>query len=98
MRIVLIHPNYRSGGAEMAGNWPPARVAYLSDALKQAGYTDIRFIDAMTDYIADDALKAILREVRPDAVLCTALTPAIYEAQETPATRIRTVASMCAPV
>jgi hypothetical protein len=23
MRIVLIHPNYHSGGAEIAGNWPP---------------------------------------------------------------------------
>lgn len=24
MRILLIHPNYRSGGAEIAGNWPLA--------------------------------------------------------------------------
>jgi anaerobic magnesium-protoporphyrin IX monomethyl ester cyclase len=23
MRIVLVHPNYHSGGAEIAGNWPP---------------------------------------------------------------------------
>lgn len=26
MRVVLIHPNYHSGGAEIAGNWPPAWV------------------------------------------------------------------------
>ena len=29
MRILLLHPNYHSGGAEIAGNWPPAWVAYL---------------------------------------------------------------------
>ena len=23
MRILLLHPNYHSGGAEIAGNWPP---------------------------------------------------------------------------
>jgi anaerobic magnesium-protoporphyrin IX monomethyl ester cyclase len=83
MRIVLIHPNYHSGGAEIAGNWPPAWVAYLSGALKQAGYTDIRFIDAMTDHIDDAALESLLLAERPDAVLCTAITPAIYKAQET---------------
>ena len=83
MRILLVHPNYHSGGAEIAGNWPPAWVAYISGALKAAGFTDIRFIDAMTDHIADDALEAILRAEKPDAVLCTAITPAIYKAQET---------------
>ena len=40
MRILLIHPNYHAGGAEIAGNWPPAWVAYLSGYLKAAGYTD----------------------------------------------------------
>lgn len=83
MRILLLHPNYHSGGAEIAGNWPPAWVAYISGALKSAGFTDIRFIDAMTDHIADDALEVLLRRERPDAVLCTAITPAIYKAQET---------------
>jgi anaerobic magnesium-protoporphyrin IX monomethyl ester cyclase len=48
MRIVLVHPNYHSGGAEIAGNWPPAWVAYLAGSLKSAGFTDIHFIDAMT--------------------------------------------------
>jgi anaerobic magnesium-protoporphyrin IX monomethyl ester cyclase len=38
MRILLIHPNYHSGGAEIAGSWPPAWVAYLSGPLKKAGY------------------------------------------------------------
>jgi anaerobic magnesium-protoporphyrin IX monomethyl ester cyclase len=83
LRILLIHPNYHSGGAEIAGNWPPAWVAYLSGALKGAGYRNIRFIDAMTDHIADDALEALLMEEAPDVVLCTAITPAIYQAQTT---------------
>ena len=30
LRILLVHPNYHSGGAEIAGNWPPAWVAYLA--------------------------------------------------------------------
>ena len=54
MRIALVHPNYHSGGAEIAGNWPPAWVAYLSGPLKAAGYDDIVFIDAMTNDLGDD--------------------------------------------
>ena len=57
MRIVLVHPNYHSGGAEIAGNWPPAWVAYLAGHLKNAGFTDIHFIDAMTNHIGDDELR-----------------------------------------
>jgi anaerobic magnesium-protoporphyrin IX monomethyl ester cyclase len=38
---LLIHPNYHSGGAEIAGNWPPAWVAYLTGYLKAGGYTDV---------------------------------------------------------
>jgi len=83
MRIILIHPNYHSGGAEIAGSWPPAWVAYVAGQLKAKGYTDIRFIDAMTDHIENDALEAILLGEAPDVVMCTAITPAIYKAQET---------------
>ena len=36
MRVVFIHPSYHSGSAEVAGNWPPAWVAYLGGALKSA--------------------------------------------------------------
>ena len=61
MRILLIHPNYHSGGAEIAGNWPPAWVAYLAGALKAAGYPDVRFIDAMTNDLGDEALAAAHR-------------------------------------
>jgi len=83
MRICLIHPNYHSGGAEIAGNWPPAWVAYIAGALKTAGYTDIHFIDAMTDHIGPDALRVKLAEIQPDVVGTTAITPSIYVAEET---------------
>jgi anaerobic magnesium-protoporphyrin IX monomethyl ester cyclase len=83
MRILLIHPNYHSGGAEIAGNWPPAWAAYISGALKSAGYKDVRFIDAMTYDIDDAKLETILAEERPDVIMATAITPAIYKAQET---------------
>nr|MCU0648975.1 cobalamin-dependent protein [Gemmatimonadaceae bacterium] len=83
MRILLLHPNYHSGGAEIAGNWPPAWAAYLAGALRSAGYTDYRFIDAMTDNIPDDRLVAMLQAETPDLILCTSITPSIYKAQET---------------
>ncbi len=61
MRIILLHPNYHSGGAEIAGNWPPAWAAYLAGALKAAGYDDLRFIDAMTNDLSDAAVREILK-------------------------------------
>lgn len=81
MRIVLIHPNYRSGGAEIAGSWPPACVAYLAGSLKKADYTDIHFLDAMTDNMSEGELRVKLAELQPDVVGCTAITPSIYVAE-----------------
>jgi anaerobic magnesium-protoporphyrin IX monomethyl ester cyclase len=81
MRNLLIHPNYHSGGAEIAGNWPPAWVAYLTGYLKAAGYTDVVFIDAMTNHLSEDQVRARIAEVKPDIVGCTAITPAIYKAE-----------------
>ena len=82
MRIVFVHPNYHSGGAEIAGNWPPAWVAYLTGSLRAAGFDDIHFIDAMTNHIDNDTLRARLAELKPDVVGTTAITPAIYMAEE----------------
>jgi len=83
MRIALVHPNYHSGGAEIAGNWPPAWVAYIAGALKSAGFEDVAFIDAMTDDLDDDALAARLAQLKPDVVGTTAITPSIYKAERT---------------
>ncbi|HLQ18012.1 MAG TPA: magnesium-protoporphyrin IX monomethyl ester anaerobic oxidative cyclase [Tabrizicola sp.] len=82
MRIVFIHPNYHSGGAEIAGNWPPAWVAYLAGSLKRAGFSDIHFLDAMTYHLGPDVLRAKLTELQPDIVGVTSITPSIYEAEE----------------
>ncbi|GAB4524558.1 MAG: magnesium-protoporphyrin IX monomethyl ester anaerobic oxidative cyclase [Roseibium sp.] len=82
MRIALIHPNYHSGGAEIAGNWPPAWAAYLVGHLREAGFDDIHFIDAMTNHLSDGDLRARLRELKPDVVGTTAITPSIYVAEE----------------
>ncbi|HEV2556376.1 MAG TPA: magnesium-protoporphyrin IX monomethyl ester anaerobic oxidative cyclase [Bosea sp. (in: a-proteobacteria)] len=81
MRIVLVHPNYHSGGAEIAGNWPPAWVAYLAGPLRAAGFDDITFIDAMTNDLSDEELRARLTDLRPDVVGTTAITPSIYKAE-----------------
>lgn len=82
MRIALVHPNYHSGGAEIAGNWPPAWVAYLAGHLKGAGYTDVHFIDAMTDDLDNDEVRRRLAALSPDVVGCTSITPSIYKAEE----------------
>ncbi|MFO1328689.1 MAG: magnesium-protoporphyrin IX monomethyl ester anaerobic oxidative cyclase [Rubrivivax sp.] len=81
MRILLLHPNYHSGGAEIAGNWPPAWVAYLTGNLRAGGYQDITFVDAMTHHLDEDTVRARIAELRPDIVGCTAITPAIYKAE-----------------
>jgi anaerobic magnesium-protoporphyrin IX monomethyl ester cyclase len=84
MRVLFIHPNYHSGGAEIAGNWPPAWVAYLVGALRKAGYQDVEFIDAMTENLDDEALERRLRATPvPALVGCTSITPSIYKAQST---------------
>jgi len=81
MRILFVHPNYHSGGAEIAGNWPPAWVAYLSGSLKAAGFDDIHFVDAMTNHLSDDDLRARMEELQPDVIGVTAITPSIYVAE-----------------
>ena len=81
MRILLIHPNYHSGGAEIAGNWPPAWVAYLAGALKSAGYSDVRFLDAMTNDLSDEEVAARIAAEKPDIVGATAITPSVYKAE-----------------
>ena len=79
----MIQPNYHAGGAEIAGNWPPSWVPYVGGTLKQAGFDNIRFVDAMTDYITDDVLAEIIAQNQPDVVLATAITPMIYQSQKT---------------
>ncbi len=83
MRILMIQPNYHSGGAEIAGNWPASWVAYIGGALKTAGYDNIRFVDAMTDDMPHDQLEKVIRQNQPDVVMAGAITPMIYKAQET---------------
>ncbi len=81
MRILFIHPNYHSGGAEIAGSWPPAWVAYLAGALKANGFPDVHFIDAMTADVSEDELRRRIAEIKPDIVGATAITPSIYKAE-----------------
>ena len=91
MRILMIQPNYHSGGAEIAGNWPPSWVPYVGGALKTAGFTKVRFIDAMSNYINDAELAEQIKLYQPDVVLATAITPMIYKSQST----LRLVKEIC---
>jgi anaerobic magnesium-protoporphyrin IX monomethyl ester cyclase len=81
MRILLLHPNYHSGGAEIAGNWPPAWAAYIAGALRKAGFDDIRFVDAMTNDLSEEQVRQILIDEKPDVIGATAITPSIYKAE-----------------
>ena len=82
VRILLIHPNYKSGGAEIAGNWPPAWAPYLAGAMRKAGFDDIHFIDAMTDDLSLSDLRDRILDLKPDVVGTTSITPSIYAAEE----------------
>jgi hypothetical protein len=73
MRFVLVHPNYHSGGAESAGSWPPAWVAFLAGARKAKGVDDIHFIDAMTMNVAGKDLRAKLVALQPDVIGATSI-------------------------
>jgi anaerobic magnesium-protoporphyrin IX monomethyl ester cyclase len=81
MHVMLIHPNYHSGGAEIAGNWPPAWVAYLAGSLKAAGYDRVTFVDAMTNHLDDAAISERIRTEAPDIIGVTSITPSIYAAE-----------------
>ncbi|QUV86718.1 hypothetical protein [Chloracidobacterium aggregatum] len=48
MKILMLQPNYHCGGAEIAGNWPPSWAPYIGGAIRAAGYTNYRFVDAIT--------------------------------------------------
>ncbi|MBK5931450.1 magnesium-protoporphyrin IX monomethyl ester anaerobic oxidative cyclase [Halochromatium salexigens] len=81
MRILFVHPNYSAGAADIAGNWSPAWVAYLAGYLKQGGYTDYHFVDALVDDLDEEQLRVAIREAKADIVATTAMTPMIYTAQ-----------------
>ncbi|SFK82680.1 anaerobic magnesium-protoporphyrin IX monomethyl ester cyclase [Methylocapsa palsarum] len=63
------------------GKLAPAWAAYLTGSLKQAGYSDVRFIDAMTNDLSDEQLAALIAAERPDIVGATSITPSIYNAE-----------------
>ncbi len=83
MRILMLQPNYHSGGAEIAGFWPPSWVPYIGGALKKAGFFKIKFVDAMSFDLDDNTVRNEIKNYRPDVVMCTAITPMIYKAQQT---------------
>jgi anaerobic magnesium-protoporphyrin IX monomethyl ester cyclase len=58
-------------------------VPYVGGALKAAGFNQVRFVDAMSNYIKDTELAEIIRNYQPDVVLATAITPMIYKSQST---------------
>ncbi|MEC9486503.1 MAG: magnesium-protoporphyrin IX monomethyl ester anaerobic oxidative cyclase [Prosthecochloris sp.] len=82
MKILMLQPNYHSGGAEIAGNWTPSWVAYIGGALKKAGFEQIRFVDAMADDLPDETIEEIIRQNQPDVVMTTNITPSIFKAQD----------------
>jgi anaerobic magnesium-protoporphyrin IX monomethyl ester cyclase len=83
MRTLLILSNYHAGGAEIAGNWPAPWVAYIAGALKQAGMSDVHFLDAMANDLSAETIEQKIRDLKPDVVATSAKTPVIYSAENT---------------
>ena len=78
---TCIHPNYHSGGAEIAGNWPPAWVG-LPDRIPEVRRLHRRHLHRCHDpHLDDEQVRERHRALRPDIVGCTAITPAIYKAE-----------------
>lgn len=69
MRIILVHPNYHSGGAEIAGNWPPAWAAYLAGAWTFAGSGRFAVI-SIRPWILAIANNPLARDQQADAPVC----------------------------
>ena len=92
MCILFVHPNYHSGGAEIAGNWPPAWVTYLAGSLKAKNFHDILFIDAMTLHVGPEDLRARPVAFEPDIIGVTAITPSVYAAED-----VLQLAAACVP-
>ena len=67
MRILFVHPNYHSGGAEIAGTWPPAWVAYLAGSLKAAGFDDVDSVASLTQ--TDKHYAQIIESLKPQGQL-----------------------------
>jgi anaerobic magnesium-protoporphyrin IX monomethyl ester cyclase len=56
-------------------------VAYLAGYLKADGYTDLTFIDAMTNNLTDEQVRDALAQLKPDIIGATSITPSIYKAE-----------------
>ncbi len=63
--LVVVRPDDHAGGTEIAGNCPPGWVAYIGGAIAHSGFTDITFVDALTNHIDDESRRQRLIELDP---------------------------------
>jgi anaerobic magnesium-protoporphyrin IX monomethyl ester cyclase len=84
MRIMMIQPNYHSGGAEIAGNWPPSWVPYVGWC-PQTGRVHRHPVCGCHDQLhrAMPNWPKSSKDHQPDVVMATAITPMIYQSQTT---------------
>ncbi len=66
VKLVVVRPDEHAGGTEIAGNCPPGWVAYIGGALAHTGFTDITFVDALTNHIDDESRRQRLIELDPN--------------------------------
>lgn len=79
--LLLITPPYHCGVVEVAGRWLPLHLLYLGTAARRAGL-EVTIFDAMSRFEGLDAIRAAVRERRPDYVgigSITATVPAMLE-------------------
>ena len=82
MRIILIHLIITCGAEwRRSREIGPCMGCECLGPLKAAGYTDIRFVDAMRTICPKTICRAIIEKEKPDIVGATAITPSIYKAE-----------------
>ena len=90
-KILFVTPPYHSGVDEIAGRWIPLGLVYLAGAARQAGLTaeiydamakgdaypeiELRFRDAMADYVATSAITATINEAIKTLELAKRIKP-----------------------
>jgi anaerobic magnesium-protoporphyrin IX monomethyl ester cyclase len=80
MKILLINPSQEKVyGIKMAPAYPPLGVLYVGTALKRDGH-DVRFADIDAEGIDEKKFEQLFRQLDPDAVGISSVTPTFKDA------------------
>jgi anaerobic magnesium-protoporphyrin IX monomethyl ester cyclase len=82
MKILLVHPRMEENFFAEA-KLPPLGLAYVASALRRAGHTDVRILDANVSKNTESDIKRVLSEYSPDIAGVSLTTPLLKAALQT---------------